>query len=658
MKKFNWFLIFLFLSSGVLARSLYTIDGNKVTIDLEGIGMKSRMLRVEIWSPRAVKLISGMQVEFSDFNSLVANDPDNDLKFKVGYSQNNIEITTSELLISIQEDGLARIYNRDGNKMVIESGRTFDEIEPASEKYRIKQRFFLNPDEHIYGFGLDTEEAHTNLRNLSFDVKQDTENIATPLFYSERGYALLWDNYSATRFTDTRGGLEIESALANEIQYFFIYGPHWNDIVSEIRNITGNAPMLPRWAFGHWLLPVSSQTVEARANNFTSANIPVEPVTTKSFPLYEKEMQITASTTSASNSPMLNMAAYDQLKPEYEKLSEETSEERLCIPTHTNFPGIQKYGTFLLTNAKIENWGDFENQVISGINLSLSGQPYWSTSGAEPFKPAGLSAAQQSELMLRWYQYAAFNPVFISPPGAKDLINGNNPSTDYTEQLQKAIKLRYHLLPYIYSTARKVATKNKTFVRSLLFDYPEDKKVYKINRQFMFGESMMVCPVVEPNTEKMQVYLPEGNDWYNFHTGIKHEGGTNTEVEVSKDYIPLFVKAGSIVPFATIGSNTTDSLYSPVEIRIYPGDDATFSLYDDTGNGQGYLNGQGAVINFSFTNRNNVLVIDPVEGEFPGMPAERLFRVVVVKELVGNGMYFTEPPTWVEYDGKRKRQRL
>lgn len=656
MKKYYWFLIFLFLVSGVYARSLYTIDGNKITVDLEGIGVKSRMLKVEIWSPRAVKLISGMSTEFSDFNSLVAQEPEEAVKFKVGYSQNNIEITTSDLLISVQEDGLARIYNRDGNKLLIESDRTFQNEDTVTGNYLIKQRFFLNPGERIFGFGQNSGSPRYCLRNLSFQLKQDEENIATPLFFSEKGYALIWDNYSSTSFTDARSGLELESAIGKEIQYFFIYGPDWASIVSEIRKISGGIPMLPRWAFGHWLIPgASGNDLEAQRNKYLSEGIPVEPASSNAFSLFEKEMEITVSGSKSENDPEINMASYIAMKPEYEKINEQSASERLCIPTHINFPGIQKYGTFLLSGLKIGNWDALKCQVVSGINLSLSGQPYWSSSSVDKFVPQGLDTDQVNELILRWYQYAVFNPVFVSPTMGNNILNT---STGYLENMKKAVELRYHLLPYIYSTAHDVVTTDKTFVRSLLFDFPEDKKAKEIDNQFMFGNSMMVCPVLGPEVKQKAIYLPEGNVWFDFYTGISYEGGATINVEVSEDYIPFFVKAGSIIPFATIGTNSADSLFSPMEIRIYPSDNAEFSLYEDTGDGKGYLNTESSVIKFSYTGKSKVLIIDAPEGSYPGMEINRLFRVVVVEESVGNGMDFSEPPTWVEYSGKRVRLKL
>ncbi|MBN1924894.1 MAG: glycoside hydrolase family 31 protein [Prolixibacteraceae bacterium] len=658
MKKFNWFLIFLFLASGTYARSLYKIDGNKVTVDLEGIGVKSRMLRVEIWSPRSVKLISGMSVEFSDFNSLIANEPQEAVKFKVGYAYNNIEITTSELLISIQEDGLVRIYNRDGNKLLIESDRTFQKNNDSSESYRVKQRYFLNPNERIFGFGQTGETPRYCLRNLSFQLKQDEENIATPLFFSEKGYAMIWDNYSSTLFSDARSGLELESVIGEEIQYFFIYGPDWETIVSEIRSISGIVPMLPRWAFGHWLIPDDSDIKTGNLRNeYLLEGIPVETVSSEYFPLFEKEMAISLSKDKQENDPVLNMASYIGMAPEYEKVVEQATSERPCIPTHINFPGIQKYGTFLLSGIKINNWDALKCQVVSGINYSLSGQPYWTSSGIEHISPEGLTPQQYSELMLRWYQYAVFNPVFASSPKGS-IISFKNTSPEYFNQMKKAVELRYRLLPYIYSTAHDVVANNKTFVRSLLFDYPDDEKATMTDNQFLFGKSIMVCPVVEPGIKQKSIYLPKGNDWFDFYTGIRYEGGNSIDVEITNESIPVFVKAGSVIPFATIGSNSADSLFSPMEIRIYPSDNAEFVLYEDAGDGNGYKNGESSVIRFTYTGRNNVLVVDPAEGTYPGMETNRMFRVVVVEESVGNGMDFSEPPTWLEYSGKRERLKL
>jgi len=655
MKRLSWLIVLLFLSTGSLyARSLYKIEGNDVIIDLDGIGMKSRMLKIELWSPRTVKLISGLAVEFSTFQGLYTGRPVEPIKFKVGYAQNNIEIATSHLLISVQEDGLARIFNREGNKLLIESDRKFIRRNEGEETFRIGQRFFLNPNEHIYGFGQDLDSSRFCIRNQKFDLIQDEQNVAFPIFYSEKGYALLWDNYSSTRFTDARSGLEIESEIGDEIQYFFMYGPDWETLVREIRDLTGKVPMLPYWAYAHWFLPESGNPIN-RLEQYRTAGIPVEDSTSDAYDFYRKESKLISSPIDDSNERMLNVRSFSKLIPEFEDRINASSSQRFCIPTHTNYPGIQKYGTFLLPENVPATWNALSCQVRSGMNLSLSGQAYWSTPIGGNTGPV---ETLTPELLLRWYQFAAFTPVFTAPAPDRDLFSRTMGSNSFFEAAKKSIQLRYQLLPYIYSLVADVVFDDKTLVRSLLFDFMNDEKVHEIDQQFMFGNSIMVCPVTAPDLRQMLVYFPAETEWYDFWTGGKTSGGESQNVPISTDHIPLFVKSGTILPLYPPDSPLSDSLKAIIELRIYPGSDGAITLYEDQGYGMDYRNGQSATILLSYSEKNRTLTIDNTSGTFPGMLTERSFHVVLVDELNGRGFGLSSDPVVVPYKGKRVRVKL
>ena len=166
------------ISTISFARSAYKIEGNNVIVDLEDMGVKSRILKVEIWSDNTVKIVSGMKVNFSSFESLIPDHKPAPIKFKVDYAQNNIEVTTKSLLISIQEDGLVKIFNREGNKLLIESDRKNEPSLSDNAEHKIKQRYFLSVHEDIYGFGQDDKATRYNIRNQSFQNQQTTSRIA------------------------------------------------------------------------------------------------------------------------------------------------------------------------------------------------------------------------------------------------------------------------------------------------------------------------------------------------------------------------------------------------------------------------------------------------------------------------------------------------
>ncbi len=658
MKTLYWLIVFVTISTSVFARSAYRIEGNNVVVELEGKGVKSRVLRVEMWSDNIVKIISGMKVNISSFESLIPSSKPETVKFKVNYAQNNIEITSKKLLISVQEDGLVRIFNREGNKLLIESDRMFEPSNTEDGEYKIKQKYFLNFHENIYGFGQDDKSKRYNIRNQSFKHEQTTSKIASPIIFSEKGYALIWDNYSLTDFSDTKAGLEISSDVADEIQYFFVYGPEWGEIISEIRTLTGSVPMLPRWAFGHWLYLgnfSSEASLNERVEMLKKAGVPVENKTTEDYKFIEEENSITENAVFTKN--RLGCAlAYSQLKNRYTEVTSSIN-RRLCIPTHTNFPGIQKYGTFIVAGDIPTSWETLKSQVSAGINLSLSGQPYWSSNLGGSLQKSEINLPTFNELMVRWYQFSALTPVFRGTKPDRDILNFDPSGVEFNAILN-AIKLRYHIMPYIYSSASSVVFEGRTFMRSLLFDYQKVERTHDIDSQYLLGMSLMVCPVSDPGAKQIDVYLPEGNNWYDFWTGKSHIGNTDLKAEVTLDHIPLFVKSGSIIPFGTIGSNTNDSLAAPMEIRIYPGVDASFVLYEDNNDGHEYLNKKYSRIEFKYSEKDKSITINNIEGSYDGMIANRVFKIVVVSETNGYGIKPAEICQDIQYKGKKIKVKL
>lgn len=636
-------------------KSLYKIEGNSVIVDLQGIGVKSRMLKIEVWSDKTVKIVSGMEKDFSSFHSFIPQGEPLPVKFKVAYSQNNIEVTNHDLIVSVQEDGLVRIFNRDGNKLLIESDRFFDQINSTEAKYKIKQRYFLNVHEDIFGFGADDASPRYNIRGKNFTVRQNESSFASPVLFSEKGYAILWDNYSKTTFNDQKSGLEIGSDFADEIQYFFIYGPTWDETIKEIRRLTGSVPMLPLWSFGHWCFPEfysSTEDLESKSAQYSSAGIPSEKTTTSDYSLFNEEK----SFSQVGISDRLScLPSYKSMKIKYADRALSSNGTRACIPTFTNYPGIQTYGTFLVAGEVNPTWESLKNQISAASNLPLSGQPYWSTIIGGTHPPTD-GKTINSELLTRWYQFAAFAPVFLLPKPDRDLFT-IAPAELY-EAAANAIKLRYHLLPYIYSTDADVSFSNKTFTQSLLFNYQKVEKVHSIDQQYLFGNSMMVCPVSAPSVSQMSIYFPRGNNWFDFFTGKQYSGDTTKTILVNQSYIPVFVKSGSIIPFATIGTNSNDSLSSPMEIRVYPGNDGSFELYEDANDGSGYKTEQYIKIPFSYTEKDKTVSIGSINGSFPGMIGERIFRLVLVTDSTGIGNEMSANYKEIIYKGKKTKVKF
>jgi alpha-D-xyloside xylohydrolase len=195
------------------------------------------------------------------------------------------------------------------------------------------------------------------------------------------------------------------------------------------------------------------------------------------------------------------------------------------------------------------------------------------------------------------------------------------------------VNLRYRLLPYIYSNAGAVTHQNSTIMRSLVMDFPKDTKALDTKFQYMFGKALMVCPVVKPGIKSQKCYLPKNTDWYDFWTGEKFKGGQIIERAVELQMIPLFVRAGSIVPFGPFLQYATQKPADQLEIRIYTGENGSFTLYEDEGENYNYEKGHYSTIELKWNESDKSLIICNLKGRFAGLLNERIFNIV----LVGSG---------------------
>lgn len=655
MKQIVLVLVALVLPFVLSARSIFKVEGNSVIVDLEGSGVKSKIVKIEIWSNSTIKVISGMSKTFSDKPSLITHSQPVPVKFKALYSGNKVEITTPSMIVYVEENGLVQIMNRKGIRLMIESDRHFSPSETEEGAYSVNQRFYLYNHEHIYGLGQAGEKPRYSLRNTNFEVRQSLDEIASPVLFSEKGYAMIWDNYSKTQFEDTRAGMSIASDVADEIQYFFIYGPEWDHIISEIRQLSGQVPMLPKWMYGFWHSPMAYNSPEqqtAAVERYVQNQVLVNVNTTGDFKFYTEELK---SLQQPQTPRYASMGFAKNIDDQFTAYKAENPDRRLSIPTHTAFPGIQRHGTYLRAGKIASNWETLKNQVGAGINLSLTGQPYWSTN------IGGLTengAAVEPELLTRWFQFAAFTPVFQANEANREIWAWSKPGDGFYEAATLAIRMRYSMMPYIYSMAHKVSAENFTLMRSLLFDYAADEKVHDINNQYLFGSSIMVCPITTSDKKTKTVYLPAGNDWFDFWTGEKLVGGKETSFGTSIESIPLFVKAGSIVPFACKSFCTNEQPEADMEIRVYPGADAQFVLYDDQGDDFGYQTGQSSKIVLSYSEKSRSFEIGSIEGNFENMTVDRKLKVVLVDVQNGNGAKPTATGTIIDYKGKKLKVKL
>jgi alpha-D-xyloside xylohydrolase len=310
--------------------------------------------------------------------------------------------------------------------------------------------------------------------------------------------------------------------------------------------------------------------------------------------------------------------------------------KRVVILSRSAFTGQQRNGSISWSGDVSANWVTLRRQIPAGLSFGMSGFPYWTTDIGGFFRPADqYTSADFHELLIRWFQFGVFCPIFR--------IHGYQSETEmwkYGPKVEKILmqydELRYRLLPYIYSAAWGVTSRGEILMKALPFVYPYDPALRDISDQFLFGDSLLVNPVVERGATNRSVALPAGSDWVDFWTGQTHRGGETITADAPLDRIPIFVKAGSIVPLGPVVQSASQP-EELLEIRIYGGKDADFQLYEDSGDGYAYEHGARATIHFHWDDRRNALSIGDRSGTFPGMRSKHTFQIVLVKKGHGVG---------------------
>jgi alpha-D-xyloside xylohydrolase len=339
----------------------------------------------------------------------------------------------------------------------------------------------------------------------------------------------------------------------------------------------------------------------------------------------------------------------------YENWRKDIAGKRAFFLIRQAFAGSQRNAATLWSSDISCTWRAFKSQVPQGINACSSGIPYWTSDiGGYHFHwmPPDWSTSDNRELFTRWFQFGTFSPVFrIHGKGERALFSDNwDAKTKAT--LLNYDNLRYRLLPYIYSLAWKVTNEGYTIMRSLAFDFRNDPAINSIPDQYMFGPAFLVNPVTESGKKSRGVYLPKSTSWFDFWTGEQLAGGQTIISSAPVQTIPLYIRAGSIVPMGPFLQYATERPADPIEIRIYPGANGTFVLYEDENNNYNYERGVFSTISFRWNDANHQLTIDKRKGIFPGMPEKRTFQIVLVNKNRGTGTGITEKPDKsVQYSG-------
>lgn len=782
-----------------------------------------------VYSSRAIRVRYTRRPEFSKRPSLMlVAQPDVQVSFHVRETPGCLVFSTDDLTIEINTQTLAFTYRDANNRLLTREpehgGKTltpvdvmissFDEAVLSEDKekadglrmrvenvrqvvarqaFQTKLEFEWAEDEALYGLG-SHEEGMMNLRGQHQYLYQQNMKVVIPMLVSTRGYGILLESYALMEFHDDDAGSFLETDVADELDFYFLYGPELDEIVHQFRHLTGQAPLLPKWAFGyiqskehyatqqelldvvseyrarglpldcivqdwkHWTgnhwgqksfdperYPNPRQLVDELHESHAKLMISVWPTMRRGgenwTEMHAQKFLLGDQATYDAFNPAARACYWEQanagffahgidawwcdctepfqadwkgavkpappeqmridtqeaktyLDPEfinaysllhsqgiYQGQRAVTQDKRVVNLTRSGYAGQQRYGTIVWSGDIAATWETLRAQIPAGLNFSVTGMPYWTVDIGAFFvknKPelwfwsgdydSGVQDLGYRELYVRWFQYGAFLPMFRAhgTDTPREIWRFGNPGELMYDTLVKYLNLRYRLLPYIYSLAGLVTHQAYTMLRALAFDFRHDANTYNIQDEYMFGPAFLVCPVTTPmyyaansaplsQTEKTRaVYLPSGCDWYDFWTGKCYAGGQTIVAAAPLETMPLYVRAGSIVPIGPAIQFADEKPDAPLELWVYPGQDGHFTCYEDEGDNYNYEQGNFATIQMVWDDSARQLILENRQGSYPGMQTSKTFRVVIAKEKVFDppGAETREART-VQYEGQQ-----
>ena len=337
----------------------------------------------------------------------------------------------------------------------------------------------------------------------------------------------------------------------------------------------------------------------------------------------------------------------------------ENKDKRVVILTRSGFVGQQRYGSNTWSGDVVSSWDMLEKQIPAALNFTLMGISHWNSDIGGFFAwrwrdKGGNQSPEYQELYLRWMQFGAFCPMMRSH-GAdlpREIWQFGERGSWCFDGIEKYINLRYSLLPYIYSTSWDITSNAGTFMRPMIMDFADDKTTHDLGHQYMFGRNLLVAPVFKYDVDKWDVYLPENTQWYDFWTNEKSEGGRYISRDVPKDIIPVYVKAGSVIPFGPKVQYSTEKKWDNLDVRVYTGADGSFTLYEDEFDNYNYEKGDYSEIPFLWDEGAKTLTIGRRNGKYKGMQEKRVFNVSFINE---NGVAQTKT---INYGGKEIKTAL
>ncbi|RCW64278.1 TIM-barrel domain-containing protein [Saliterribacillus persicus] len=774
------------------------------------IKCKTGLMKIIPYTDSIIRIRYTLENEFNEKESLfVEPNTQQNIPYSVNESDDIIVFSTSNVQIHINKNTAAFTYKDDAGRILTKEptrgGKTLtptEVLKPVYDQnteiensqnvdgarakavptnhivdrmaYHTKLEFEWDNEEALYGLG-SHEEGVLNLRGTHQYLYQQNMKSVVPVLVSTNGYGIIVDSYSLIKFHDDIHGSYIWTDVDSEMDYYFVYGPDFDQIVKSYRYLTGKAPLLPKWAFGYVQSKErykSQEELISIVKEYRKRRIPLDLIVLdwrswtgelwgqKSFDperfpnptammeeIHKLNAKLMISIWPIMNNDgpnhvemkqkgylLGNQANYDafneearnlywkqaneglfshgvdawwcdctepfeadwvgKVKPEpeermfintqeakkyldpeyinaysllhskglYENQRKTTESKRVVNLTRSSYAGQQKYSAVTWSGDIAANWKTLQNQIADGLNMCVTGIPYWTLDIGAFFVadreqwfwdgdyPDGCDDLGYRELYVRWLQYGVFLPMFRSH-GAdtpREVWRFGEEGTIFYDTLVKYINLRYRLLPYIYSIAGWVTNDDYTMMRTLAFDFRNDPHTFDVKDQYMFGPSFLVNPVTEPmyyesgseemkgSVKKRSVYLPVDTQWYDFWTNQRFEGGQVIEANADLKTMPLFVRAGSIVPVGPAIQYTSEDTNEPLEILIYKGEDGSFLLYDDEGDTYNYEKGAFFTIQLRWEDKNNRFTIGDRIGSYPGMKTSMEFALTIINDAEDN----------------------
>jgi alpha-D-xyloside xylohydrolase len=736
--------------------------------------MQSGTMRLQVWSDRVIRMTYAPTAELPVNKSLSVVGKPGKSKWKLREKPEAVTLETPALRARVDlKTGAVSFYDLN-DKPILQEAEGGREFAPSPVKEvggtSVRQSFVLAPDERIYGLG-QHQAGVWNYRGTTVHLQQRNMEVGLPVLVSSKGYGVLWDNPAVTDVDvgvkGNEGIVAWISEVGNAVDYYFIYGPAADDVIGGYRELTGAAPLMPKWLWGFWQCKERYQTQAEMTNivaEYRKLGVPLDGIiqdwqywpkrgwgshefdparyanpaqmlrdlhamnahvmisvwarfdvgarnfdelesagalyatalpgfswfdsqeTNKYYDAFspgarriywrqmnnelfklgidgwwldasEPELTIhwgefrNYKTAAGPGAEVFNAYPLEHTSGIYQGQRAQTDAKRVVILTRSAYAGQQRNSAITWSGDIRGNWGVFAKQIPAGLNFSISGIPYWNTD-IGGFTGGNPTNKNYQELFTRWFQFGAFNPMFrVHGTGAaKEIWRWDAPTqkilTDY-------IKLRYRLLPYIYSASWQVTSDGGTMMRPLMMDFANDPNALDVGDQYLFGPGVMVSPVTREGATSRSVYLPGQNAWYDFWTGKREAGGRRVEAAAPIQTVPLYVRAGAIVPLGPVVQYVAEKPADPIEVRVYRGADGEFTLYEDEGDNYNYEKGAHTTVLLTWNEAAGTLTIGARKGKFPGMLKERTFRVVFVGEGHGVGGGETERADQVvRYTGK------